>query len=114
MAGKDFSKMNTAPVYGEISKATNGSQRKTYTEEEAATFMDELKTSGRKGVKLPRINMAFKPVLYDYIKTMSKMTGLTMTEFINQEMQKSYDENKDVYDQALALRKKMEGRERQV
>ena len=42
-----------------------------------------LRTQGRKGCKAVRINMAFTPENYEFIKTMAKASGQTMTEFVN-------------------------------
>ena len=116
MAKKDFSSVKTDRMYKTIAEATAEAQevqetaktrkeRKTYTAEEEQEFLDSLKTAGRKGVKLPRINMAFTPERYDYIKTMSMVRGQTMTEFINHIIQNSLDENREVYEKALEFRK---------
>ena len=78
--------------------------RKTYTEEERQEFMASLRTGGRKGCKLPRINMAFTPELYDYIRTMSKVSGLTLTVFLNTVLKQYMDEHRAQYDRALEFR----------
>ena len=81
---KDFT-VNANKVHGAIAEATQEPRkdRKTYTADEKSQYLAELKTAGRKGCKLPRINMAFTPENYNFIKTMSKASGLTLTEFIN-------------------------------
>ena len=68
MAKKDFSNIQTSSIYQEIEDATAGTrkQRRTYTDTEALEAMQEMQTSGRKGVKLPRINMAFTPDNYTF------------------------------------------------
>ena len=55
-------------------------------------------------MSLPRINMAFSPECYDYIRTVSKVRGETMTEFLNHIVQRSLDENRDIYEKALEFR----------
>lgn len=40
-------------------------------------------TQGKKGRKLPRMNMAFSRVNYEYIRKMSGLTGISATEFVN-------------------------------
>lgn len=40
-------------------------------------------TQGRKGHKLPRINMAFTPENHEYIKRTSRQQGISATEFVN-------------------------------
>ena len=91
-----------APQPQQVQKAE--SNRKTYTEEERQEFMASLRTGGRKGCKLPRINMAFTPELYDYIRTMSKVSGLTLTVFLNTVLKQYMDEHREQYDRALEFR----------
>lgn len=122
MAKKDFTKVNTGRVYDTIAAATaeqeqNISQnqetqetqekrkeRRTYNEQEALEFMQTLKTSGRKGVKLPRINLAFSPDIYDYIQTMSRVRGENMTQFVNLALRQHMEENRDIYEKAIEFR----------
>lgn len=78
--------------------------RKTYTAQEAAEFSNSLKTTGRKGVKLPRINLAFTPEVYDYVKSMSKAAGMTYTEFIDKILQQHKAEHEKEYKQILKIR----------
>lgn len=107
MAKKDFTKVSDA-----IAQATAEPQemqetrkpRKTYTAQEEQEFLMTGQTAGHKGVKLPRINLAFAPDLYDYIKTMSKMTGQTYTEFINKIMREYMDTHAEQYEKAVELR----------
>ena len=75
---------NQAAVLNAAVKATKrtGSQTPA-SEEEAKERMALMQTRGRKGVHLPRINMAFTPENHDFIKTMALVTGKTMTEFLN-------------------------------
>ena len=86
---QDYSKINTGNIYSDaIAEATQEKQgkykeRKTYDAQEAAEYANKLNTSGRKGLKLPRVNLALAPDMYDYVKTMSKISGMTYTEFID-------------------------------
>lgn len=79
-------------------------ERRTYNEEEALQMMQALKTAGRKGVKLPRINVAFAPQTYDYITTMSRVRGETMTAFVNKIILEHMQEHRELYDKALEFR----------
>lgn len=110
---KDFSKINTGDIYSKtIAEATQEPQeepkkykeRKTYNAQETEEFLNDMKTSGRKGVHLPRINLAFSPDIYDYVKTMSKASGLTYTEFINKILQDHKEKHADTYKKALEIR----------
>lgn len=40
-------------------------------------------TRGKKGAKLPRINMAFSTANHEYIKLESRRRGISATEFVN-------------------------------
>lgn len=109
MAKKDFTQVNTEPVYDAISNATTAQKpRKTYTPEEAEELKASRKTQGRKGTKLPRVNLALSPQIYDYVKTVSTVCGMTITDFINGELQRSFERNRDVYDEAIAFRNKIQ------
>ncbi len=119
-AKKDFTNINTDRVYNKIAEATEETEmhetqekqkeRKTYSKEEAEEFLQGRKTSGRKGLKLPRINLAFSPEVYEFVKTMSRVTGETMTEYINKVMQQHMEANQDVYKEAIKFRNMIDGR----
>lgn len=121
MAGKkDFSSVNTGRVYGTIAEATAApdpqeeqqaqeaqptrKERKTYTEQEQQQFREEGKTKGRKGCKAIRINMAFTPDVHDYIKTMARVRGESITDFTNYIFARSMEENREIYEQAKAFK----------
>lgn len=110
MTKKDFSSIKTGRIYDTLEAATadpdkqERKERRTYTEEEAAAAMLEMRTAGRKGVKLPRVNMAFAPDVYTYIKTMAKVRGETLTEFVNVVMRKSMNDNQEIYQKAIEFK----------
>lgn len=119
---KDFSQLNTGRVYNAIAEATAEPEqeaqdtqeidevkterkpRRTYTEQEAFEIMQTMKTSGRKGLKLPRINLAFVPTVYNYVQIMSRVRGETMTEFVNLALQQHMEEHRDLYEKAIEFR----------
>jgi hypothetical protein len=107
---QDYSKINTGNIYSDaIAEATAEPQqkqktRKTYEAQEAAEFMQDLNTSGRKGLKLPRINLALAPDMHDYLKTMSRASGLTYTEFIDKLLRNHKEKHGDEYAQAVKIR----------
>lgn len=110
---KDFSGTRNR-VQSTIAEATADAQaahkdykeRKTYTEQEAQEYMSAHDTAGRKGLKLPRINMAFTPENYDYIQTMARVRGETLTTFVNNIMTESREKNNELYQSAVEFRKK--------
>ena len=110
MAKKDFSK-----VAETISQATQDvpaaepaqekrKPRKTYNAQETADFSSSLKTAGRKGMKLPRVNLAFSPEIYDYVKTMSKASGMTYTEFLDKILRDHKEAHADTYQTIVDIR----------
>lgn len=114
----DFSQINTGRVYDQIAEATaepipaehdplelpQRKNRKTYTEEEAAAILQTMKTAGYKGLKLPRINVAFAPDVYNYVTTMAQVRGQTITQFVNHIMRLNMEENMELYQKAIEFR----------
>lgn len=87
--------------------AKNRKMQTPASEEEAKERMELMQTRGRKGVHLPRINMAFTPENHDFIKTMALVTGKNMTEFLNyiiSEYRKEYGQD---YETILEMREKI-------
>ena len=124
-AKKDFSKVNTGRVYDAIAAATAEPEekttdilltadaqevqekrkaRRTYNAQEAAEIMKTLKTSGRKGLKLPRINLAFAPDTYQYVQIMARVRGESMTDFVNTALRQHMEEHGDLYERAQEFR----------
>lgn len=62
------------------------------------------RTQGRAGCKAQRINMAFLPEVHDFIRTMAKVRGESVTAFVNAILLKAMEENKEVYEQALKFK----------
>lgn len=124
MGGKDFTGIDTGRIYDQIKAAAadpvrlpdqlteeeaaallpKKKDRRTYTDEEKAALMQRFKTSGHKGVKLPRINVAFAPDTYEYIQTMAQVRGETMTRFIDHIIRRSMEENAETYAKAIEFR----------
>lgn len=114
MAKRDLSGINTEPVYGAIREATGAEPdatprkpkpRRSYSAEEAAEMLESMESCGHKGVRMPRINMAFTPSNYEYIKTMAQVRGQTLTVFVNRVIQKSMEDNMDIYEKAMEFRR---------
>lgn len=109
---KDFSILESETGVYETMKAATAQGRKprkgNYTEEEKAEAVKTHGTQGKKGMKMPRINMAFDGEVYDFVKTMAKMTGTTMTDFMNKCMKEYMKEHAETYRKAVALREELE------
>lgn len=116
MSKKDFSSVNTNPVYNAIDEATEQPaadpaettrkkrERTTYSDAELQEFLAMRKTTGRKGAKLPRINLAFSPANYEFIKVMAQVRGESMTDFINEIVSDARETHADIYHQAIRFR----------
>lgn len=103
--GKDFSGISTGSrVTATIEEATRRTgQQETAPPEEAAQRKAERKTQGRKGVKLPRINLALSSENYDYVRVMARMTGQTQIDFVNFIIDKHRTEHPEQYEIAKKL-----------
>lgn len=113
MAKKDFANINTAKQEtgvntGEVFTAIETGkhayrQQGTASAEEQAERLASMKTQGRKGCKAPRVNFAFSSTNYEYIKIMSRMTGKSMTEFMNDCIAEHRENHPELYEQAKAI-----------
>jgi len=126
MAGKkkDFSQVNTNSVYDTIAEATARPEEETKgynmfntqeTQEQQVlqvaqivnAVLDRQEEKGRDKKKLKRINMAFTDENYDYINVMSRVKGLSLTDFVNELLAKSREENNAVYQKTKDLLKEL-------
>lgn len=82
-----------APAAGLFSKPVSHAHDAQEVHEVLSTSMP--RTQGRKGRKLPRINMAFTPENYEFLRAHSRMNGLTMTEYVNSLIKKDRQEGQD-------------------
>ena len=116
MAKKNFDSMSAEPVYSTINEATAEAretvpvrkERRTYSEQEAYELMKEMKTSGRKGVKMPRINIAFQPDVYQYVTVMSRVRGDNLTEFVNLALRQHMEDHSELYNRAMEFRRELD------
>lgn len=97
---KDFTKQAQASIYDAV--MPQGVQ----PEEEAQAALEaqeEFKTQGRRGMKLPRINMAFTPSNLDFIRVMAGISGQSMTQYVNSVIEAERERNGDRYQRAKDL-----------
>lgn len=118
MAKKSFKNEGISPVYSKIMGSNveidaapehmgdydPEKHPELYTQDalnaqEVKEAQEELKTQGKKGAKAQRINMAFTPSNLQFIRTMSKAKGQTMTQFVNDLITKERTQNGDAYKQ---------------
>lgn len=65
-------------------------------------------TQGRKGKKLPRINMAFSQENLEYLRLISRIEGVSMTEYVNQLLEVDKAEKSAVLGKARRVLKGVE------
>lgn len=75
-------------------------KRKEYGTREAKKHLTDGTTSGRKGLRLPRINMAFRLPIYEYIKIMAEVRGESITHFVNDVLEAYMEEHQKEYRKA--------------
>lgn len=93
--GGELSKTATE-VFGKVATATSRKgQQGEVSPEEAAKRASELKTQGRKGCKAVRINMAFTPENYEFVRLIARAKGQTMTAFTNEILEQYRLEHSD-------------------
>ena len=64
---------------------------------------EALKTQGKKGMKMPRINMAFSPSNIDFVRVMAALKGQTMTQYVNALLDREREANGEAYEAAKKL-----------
>ncbi len=125
MAKKDFSNLTESRAFSQIQEAQGVEEiiendekdltqentpkarkpRKRYTEEEAQKILESGRnTSGLGGVRSPRINLKFSPQNYDFILTLARMRGETLTAFVNHLLDKSREEYSEYYNMAKKMK----------
>lgn len=107
----DVPEVDTAPIEPTEpeTQEVKRKPRKTYTEEEIKDFTAQAMTRGRKGVRMPRINLAFYPDVYDYIITMARVRGQSLAEFVDATIRKDMKANAEIYQEAKAFIERMGG-----
>ena len=103
MAKKDFSQVNNVIAQATVEPGKRKA-RKEYHGEEVREIQETLHTVGKKGCKLPRINLAFRPQVYEYIRTMSRVRGEDMTTFINKILTEHMEAHRDIYEKAIEFK----------
>ena len=81
--------------------------RKEYNNQESKEYLNARKTAGRKGLKLPRLNLSLTPEKYEYLRLMSSMTGTTYSEFIEEALDAHKRQHEETYIEALQLKNKV-------
>lgn len=68
---------------------------------------EDMQTQGRKGCKLPRINMAFSAENHEYLKVMAGITGLSLTQLCNQIVEEHRKAHGEQYEAAKNIKRSL-------
>lgn len=86
-----------------VTPTTQSNKTASTEETKSSKIMVEKKTRVQ---ARPRINMAFEESLLDYLHIMSRLDGVSITQYVNQLITKDKETNQDAYLQALKFFKK--------
>ena len=114
MANRKQHEVNVEPQYNSVKQATAEALAETqdgaYTTEARDEYVAELR-AGKNNTKFKRINMAFTDSNYIYLKTMARVSGISITECVNRILNKSQEENAEIYKRAKEFRDSIGGME---
>ena len=71
--------------------------------EQRIEAQEARRTQGRKGLKMPRINMSFTPSNMEYLRVMAGISGMTITRLVNQMIEQHAEANAERYQRALEV-----------
>lgn len=100
-------KVDEGRVYSTIETGTTTKGQTTASPEEAHERAEALRTSGRKGAKAKRINLAFTDTNYDYIRVVSRIYGEDMTHFVNRCIDEYRTAHAAIYEKAKELQESL-------
>ena len=108
---KAFADVPMERVYANVDSATGDGRKKwehdAVTPEEAAERLANMNTQGAKGCKAARINMAVSPDNYEFIRVMARLTGKTLTGFVNYALDQYREEHSELYKEVKEFFKKL-------
>ena len=81
------------------------SEEKNQTQE----AYDARNTQGQAGKKADRMNMAFSPANYEFMRVMAGIHKMTITKYVNHLIEEERKRSADLYEKAKALMDNLEG-----
>ena len=93
---------HTKPVYGTVIGSTQEVQQEQEVQRPKAVLA-AVQTQGRRGAKLPRINMAFAPQNLEYLRIMAGLHGQSVTRYVNALVEQDMELNRAAYGAAKRL-----------
>ncbi len=100
--GRD-SKASKAGKAGAVNTLNASIAHDAYDAQDAHGVHNAQRTQGRKGQKLPRINMAFRPANLQYLGIISRIEGISMTEYTNRLIEEDMKVRKNIVDKAKEI-----------
>lgn len=71
--------------------------------QKAIDAAEARKTQGRKGLKMPRLNISLTPSGMEYVRVMAGITGKSVTRYISDMVDKDAEENAERYQKAREI-----------
>lgn len=99
---KDFTKQARTSIFEAVAPQATPQEDAAQAALEA---QEAFHTQGKKGMKMMRLSVAFTPSNEDYIRTMSRIEGMSMIRYINKIIERDRQEHGDLYEKAKALLK---------
>lgn len=96
MAKKNFTENAVTPFYQAVEAEVTQEAQGTY---------DARNTQGKAGKKADRMNMAFSPENYEFLRVMAGIHKMTITKYVNHVIEEERKRNTDLYIRARDLMK---------
>lgn len=97
---KDFTKQAQGSIFDAVMPQGMQPEEEAQVAREA---QEAFQTQGKEGFKMMRLNMAFTPSNTDFIRVMSRISGMSMTRYVNSVIEKERQRNGETYEKAKAL-----------
>ncbi len=106
MAGKKFTEQaqQTSPYFEAVEASIT---QDTQEAQPALDVYDARNTQGKAGLKAERINMAFSPANYEFIKVMSSFETMSLTKYVNHLVEEERKRSADKYQKIKDLKESL-------
>jgi len=101
MSKKSFKDNNPALAFITTQEAQQPQEVQEVQEEKRKPISQT--TQGKKGKKLPRINMAFSTQNLEYLQIISRIEGISITEYVNRLVEADKESRNDIVEQAKKI-----------
>lgn len=109
MSKKSFKNDNPALAFISVDSDSNTQKVQDARDTQEVQYVQETHpTQGKKGKKLPRINMAFSPENLEYLQLISRLEGISITQYVNNLVAKDRADKSDIVDKAKEILKGVE------